>query len=370
VAEFLRDPAFNEQATHSASIPYPPEACSTSLIANKTVEFLSHWKDSGETPFCAWVSFPDPHHPLAAPEPYASMYSSDQITMPSTREGELDDKMERQRVFFRLMGFDMTPEADLRRAVAMHYGMISFLDDGVGMVLDALDRLGLVESTIVVFTADHGDYGGEHGMMLKSGTFYDCMTRVPLIVSWPGRVPKGETRDELVSNIDVMPTVMNLLGLETDRPVHGRLLPGTGGEEPRDAVFAEHGAGGPRVLMTDLDRYPDYTDPMRNVVGRLMHARNAEGRPKMIRTERWKYIYDPMDPVDELYDMDNDSWELTNVATRPEYAEVRAKLRDRLLRWSIMIEDRSATPLYSDPVTLTDTPDGGPDFYYHPLEYH
>jgi len=183
----------------------------------------------------------------------------------------------------------------------------------------------------------------------------------------PGRIPEGQMREELVSNIDIMPTVMNLLGLEPDRPVNGRLLPGAGGEEPREAVFAEHGAGGPLVLMSDLERYPDYTNPLDKVVIRLMHARNAEGRPKMIRTDRWKYVYDPMDPVDELYDMDNDPWELTNLASRPEHAEVRSELRDRLLRWSIMTEDHSATPLYSDPVTLSDTPDGGPDFYHHAL---
>jgi arylsulfatase A-like enzyme len=367
VAEFLGGPEFSEQPTFNATIPYPPEACSTSLIANRTVEFLSDWKDSGETPFCAWVSFPDPHHPTAAPEPYASMYSPDQITMPPLCEGELNDKMERVRVFFHLMGFETTSETELRKAIAMHYGMIRFLDDGIGVILDGLDRLGMEEDTVVVFTADHGDYAGEHGMMLKSGTFYDCMTRVPLIVSLPGRIPEGQMREELVSNIDIMPTVMNLLGLEPDRPVNGRLLPGAGGEEPREAVFAEHGAGGPLVLMSDLERYPDYTNPLDKVVIRLMHARNAEGRPKMIRTDRWKYVYDPMDPVDELYDMDNDPWELTNLASRPEHAEVRSELRDRLLRWSIMTEDHSATPLYSDPVTLSDTPDGGPDFYHHAL---
>ncbi len=367
VADFLKDTALNKTATECRTIPYPPEACSTSLIANRTVEFLSNWKDSGAEPFCAWVSFPDPHHPLAAPEPYASMYQPDEITMPPEREGELDDKMERQRVFHHLMEFDKTSEADLRKAVAMYYGMISYLDDGIGIILDALDRLDLAEDTIVVFTADHGDYAGEHGMMLKSGTFYDCMTRVPLIVSWPGGAPEGETRDDLVSNIDVMPTVMSLAGLESEKPVHGRLLPGIGGETPREAVFAEHGAGGPRVLMSDLEQYPDYTTPLKNLVVRVMHARNAEGRPKMVRTDRWKYVYDPMDPVDELYDMDNDPWELTNVAAFPEYADVRSELRDRLLRWSIMTEDRSATPLYSDPVTLSDTRDGGPDFYYEPM---
>ncbi len=367
VAEFLSGEEFNESVTYCATIPYGPGACSTGLVASRAVDFLRESSESGGGPFCAWVSFPDPHHPLAAPEPYASRYSYEDIAMPPTRPGELDDKMERQRVFRHLMGLDRTSEEDLRRAVAMYYGMVSFLDDGIGMVLDALDGLGLRDDTVVVFTADHGDYAGEHGLMLKSGTFYDCMTRVPLVVSGPGVEGCGEVRDDLVSNIDVMPTVMGLLGVESERPVYGRLLPGAGGSRGREAVFAEHGAGGPRVVMSDLGGYPDYAGPLGNVHLRLMHARNAEGRPKMIRTDRWKYVYDPMDPVDELYDMEFDPWELTNLAGRREYAGVRSGLRERLLRWSVLTEDSFATPLYSDRLTLSDTAGGGSDFYYHDL---
>ena len=366
VAEFLKGPSFNESVTHSATIPYPPEACTSSRIAAKTAELIRESADSDQSPFCAWVSFPDPHHPLAAPEPYASMYSSEAIDMPPQRAGDLDDKMERLRVFSHLMGLDGTSEQELRRAVAMYYGMIRYLDDAIGVILETLDEAGIADNTIVVFTADHGDYAGEHGLMLKSGTFYDCMTRVPLIVSWPGGLESGVTQEELVSNIDIMPTVASLIGLEVPQPVYGRLLPGAGGKG-REAVFAEHGAGGPRVLMSDLPNYPDYTNPNPTVHARMMHARNAEGRPKMIRTDRWKYVYDPMDPVDELYDMEADPWELTNLAREPSMAGVRQELRDRLLRWAVMTEDHSATPLYSDPATLRDTPDGGPRYYFHEL---
>ena len=366
VAEFLRDRLFNESVTHSATIPYPPEACTSSQIASRTTEYLEESAGAEDAPFCAWVSFPDPHHPLAAPEPYASMYCPETITMPPQSAGDLKDKMERLRVFRHLMGLDRTSEEELRGAVAMYYGMIRYLDDAIGTILHFLDETGLVDNTIVIFTADHGDYAGEHGLMLKSGTFYDCMTRVPLIVSWPVGLESGVVRDELVSNIDIMPTVATLIGLDTPEPVYGRLLPGAGGTG-REAVFAEHGAGGPRVLMSDLHKYPDYTDPNPVVHARLMHARNAEGRPKMIRTDRWKYIYDPMDSVDELYDMDADPWELTNLAGQPSMAPTRHELRDRLLRWAVMTEDHAATPLYSEPDTLRDTPDGGPRYYFHEL---
>ena len=366
VAESLSDQSFNESVTHSATIPYPPEACTSSRIAAKTAEYLKESTDSPEAPFCAWVSFPDPHHPLAAPEPYASMYPPESIDMPPQMAGDLEDKMERLRVYRHVMGLDRTSEDELRRAVAMYYGMIRYLDDAIGAILDTLEETGAAENTIVVFTADHGDYAGEHGLMLKSGTFYDCMTRVPLIVSWPGGLESGVIREELVSNIDIIPTVASLIGLEVAEPVYGRLLPGAGGTG-REAVFAEHGAGGPRVLMSDLKNYPDYTDPNPVVHFRMMHARSAEGRPKMIRTDRWKYIYDPMDPVDELYDMEADPWELTNLAGLSSFDATRQELRDRLLRWAVMTEDHSPTPLFSEPATLRDTPDGGPRYYFHEL---
>ena len=251
----------------------------------------------------------------------------------------------------------------------MYYGMIRYLDDAIGEILRTLDETGLADNTIVIFTADHGDYAGEHGLMLKSGTFYDSMTRVPLIVSWPGGLEGGTTRDELVSNIDIMPTVASLVGVDAPEPVYGRLMPGAGGTA-REAVFAEHGAGGPRILMSDLPKYPDYTDPNPVVYFRLMHARNAEGRPKMVRTDRWKYIYDPMDPVDELYDMEADPWELTNLAGQPSMAATKQESREMLLRWAVMTEDHSPTPLYSEPDTLRDTRDGGPRYYFHELSYY
>ena len=105
-------------------------------------------------------------------------------------------------------------------------------------------------NTIIIFTADHGDYAGEHGMMLKSGTFYDCMTRVPLIVSWPANIPMNEINEELVSNIDIMPTVMDFLGIEVNHPVHGKSLPGSTCPEGR-AFNTQIGQAAPRGLYSD-----------------------------------------------------------------------------------------------------------------------
>lgn len=367
VSKFLQDPSFNEP-TYCATIPYSEEACSTNLIANETSEYLNEWNNSEKNPFCAWISFPDPHHPLAAPEPYASMYDPSEISLPPSKIEDLENKMERVRVFYKLMGFDKTSDVELRNALAMYYAMISFLDQGIGKILDTLESLKMMENTIIIFTADHGDYAGEHGMMLKSGTFYDCMTRVPLILSWKENIPKNKINEDLVSNIDIMPTIMDLIGIKVNHSVNGRALPTIYDSETRNAVFSEHGAGGPRVLNSNLSKYPDCNDPKNNIITQVMHARNAEGRPKMIRTKKWKYIYDPMDPVDELYDMEKDPWELDNLASDKAYLDICNKMRVRLLRWSILTEDSNSIPLFYDPDTLSDTPIGGPDFHYPDLE--
>src|SRR5207248_1607477 len=110
-----------------------------------------------------------------------------------------------------------------------------FIDERVGVVLDTLERLGLREGTIVALTSDHGDYLGGHHLLDKSNAFYDCLTRVPLLLAWPGHLPAGERRPEVVSTIDVLPTVLTLAGVplpDGGRDVQGRQLPGTPGAPP------------------------------------------------------------------------------------------------------------------------------------------
>jgi arylsulfatase A-like enzyme len=264
--------------------------------------------------------------------------------------------MERVRVFQQLLGYGELTEDEIRQRVSIYYGMIRFLDDAVGQVLDALKRQGLADNTIVVFTSDHGDYAGEHRLTDKSSTLLDCMTRVPLIVAWPSNLPKAVVVPEPVSLLDVLPTCLALAGLPLEQGLAGRPLPLVTETPPRAAVFAEYGAGGPRLHLADLpaltvQSWEDQTPPIP-----LLRWREAEGRPKMVVWDRYKYIYDPDDDVDELYDLTADPWELTNLAGRPEAASMRAAGRERLLAWSIGSEGGHPTPLFFDPTTGRNTP--------------
>ena len=183
---------------------------------------------------------------------------------------------------------------------------------------------------------------------MKSAAFYDCLTRVPLLLSWPGRLSAGAIDRNLVSLLDVLPTCLGLAGVPVPPGLEGRMLPGTGADPPRDAVFAEYGAGGPRLRLADLPRLlaEPWPGPLL-----LLRWREAEGHPAMVRMDRYKYVYDPDDETDELYDLDADPWELTNRARDPAYAAARGRLRDRLLDWALRAQGGGPTPLYFDPAT-------------------
>jgi arylsulfatase A-like enzyme len=350
------------------AIDYPRERCAAWLIAERVRELFQAQKEGRITgPLCAWMSIPDPHPPYAAPEPYASQLDPEALSLPPWVEGEFSEsggKPQRQRFFHALSRWSEATEVDIRRALGMYYAQSAFADECFGRVTSEIERLGLAQGTIVAFTSDHGDYAGEHRMMTKSSSMYDCMTRVPLVLSWPGTLPEGRTQDELVTTIDVVPTLLRLAGVEappalTVDAVNARGLPGTGtGSLPaREAVFAEYAAGGPYVSeiasdLMDVDRTGG--------VPRLpyLRARECEGRLKMVRTQRWKYVYDPGDPIDELYDLAADPWELTNLAARPDCAATVTEMRKHLLDWSLETEDPRPVPLHYNLTTFehTETP--------------
>ncbi|MBM3189461.1 MAG: DUF4976 domain-containing protein, partial [Chloroflexi bacterium] len=321
---------------------HPLEDRSTGLIAGQTVRFLeAHRRE----PFALWVSIPDPHEPYEAPRQYAELFPPGVIQLPPWREGEFADAPERNRVLYQMMGMEDDPAEDIYGYLAAYYGNVRFLDDAVGQILDALEVLDLREETIVVFCADHGDLAGEHCMNCKGGVFYDALTRIPLIVSWPGQAPRGLVEEGMTNLIDVVPTLLHLQGRGAPRSMHGCLLPSVTDAPSQDATFSEYGAGGPPFTLADLRRLPEPYG--RRALLRSLQWREAEGRRKMVRTREWKYVHDPMGDKDELYDLRTDPWELCNVVDDPNLDDVVAEMRLRLADWSIMTEDAPPVPLPS-----------------------
>ena len=312
------------------------EDYSSGLIAGQTVRFL---KEHKEEPFALWVSFPDPHEPWEAPARYAEMFPHNQVEIPPWRDDEFSDGTapERNRVLYEMLGVRDDSEEDLLNCIGIYHAMIRFMDDGVGQILDTVDRLGLRQKTAIVFCFDHGDFMGEHAMQCKGGAFYDCLTRVPLVLSCPGRVPEGVVDESMTNLIDVVPALLELQGIDAPRSMHGKALPGATDAEPRDAAFSEYGAGGPPFRMADIERLEKPWG--RKTLIDSLRWREAEGRRKMVRTVDWKFVHDPMGDSDELYDLENDPWELNNDVDASENAGVVAEMRLRLADWSVETED-------------------------------
>lgn len=307
---------------------HPREDYSTALVAAQTIEFLERHQDR---PFAAWVSFPDPHSPYEVPASYGALFPPDRIELPPSPDKEFDQAPERNRVLAEILRWNADEIDRLKAVVAAYHAMVRFIDDEVGRILSTLDRLGLRESTIVAFCSDHGDFAGEHRMMGKGGVFYDCLTRVPLVLSGPGLPRTGVVERSPVSLIDVVPTILSLQGFDLPPDLDGRPLPGVRSASPRRQVFAEYGLGAPAFGLDDL-RSRGSTRGLKVVIETLPQ-REYEGLRAMVCDGRWKYVHDPMGDLDELYDLASDPWEIRNLAVSPAHEELGARMRRDLLAW-------------------------------------
>ncbi|MDP6983203.1 MAG: sulfatase-like hydrolase/transferase [Candidatus Latescibacteria bacterium] len=325
-----------------AASDFPLEDYSTGLVAGQTIRFLEEHRDD---PFALWVSFPDPHEPWEAPQQYADLFPAERIELPPWWEDEFTDGTapERNRVLYEILGVREDAEEDVLGVIRTYHAMVRFIDDAIGQILDAVERCGLRDNTVIVFCSDHGDFMGEHAMTCKGGVFYDCLTRVPLIVSCPDRLPVGAIDSSMANLIDIVPTLLTLQGIDTPASMHGQPLPTVTDASPRDATFSEYGAGGPPFTMADLQKFEQPYG--RRTLIQSLFWREAEGRRKMVRTSDWKYVHDPMGDRDELYDLVSDPWELTNVAGDSSHASQVAQMRLRLADWSIATEDAHAVPM-------------------------
>ena len=189
---------------------------STTWVTDRTIDYLR--RHDPEQPFCLWSSYPDPHHPFDCPEPWSRLHHEDDVDISRTHQRDLDRrpwwhraslenvpqaKHERERIL-RQEYSRIPPQTDkqLRQMTANYYGEISFIDDGVGRIMDALSESGLDENTVVIFTSDHGDLLGDHGLYLKGPTPYEALLRVGMIVQGPN-VPAGKVVADPVSTLDL-----------------------------------------------------------------------------------------------------------------------------------------------------------------------
>ena len=204
--------------------PIPEEFYPTSYCTDRAIDFLEkHAKgEHGDKPFLLKVSYPDPHHPCSPPGKWADMYKPEDMILPenfkdieSVKNHPWLSKNNRlNHPIFKNMIHHITNEEETRNFISHTYGTVSMIDDSVGQILAALEKLGMADNTMIVYTSDHGDMMGDHGMILKGFMPYDGILRVPLIWKVPGVAKKGEVSDSLVSAIDLAPTILNLSNID------------------------------------------------------------------------------------------------------------------------------------------------------------
>jgi len=259
-------------------------------------------------PFFLRVDVTEPHHANIPPEPYASMY--DPADIPPWRNfhedfrGKPDGHM-RKREEWGLVdkGWEWWS-----RIVAKYYGEVTHIDACVGELRAAIEQLGLSNNTIFVFSTDHGDALGSHNHCEKAGTMYDEVFRIPLLVKAPPRWVSPGKADSFVTLMDLMPTFVEWAGAELGEPIDGQSL-------------------APMMRGQNIADWPDsvYCESHGEVWGYFSQ--------RMVRTKRWKYVYAPH-TRDELYDLQEDPAELSNLIDHPDHAGVLNELRGRLLGWN------------------------------------
>lgn len=228
----LREPSPRGSVSFGANAgdwDLPVSLHSSVWAADRACAFLNEHRDR---PFFLSVGFQDPHHPHLLCRDFDDRVGATDVPMPDFREGELLDKpphfqaartgrLEPWKGVYDVAGQSMksseevTP-ADAREARAYYYSMVQLLDCELGRILDKLDEMGLAKDTIVIFTTDHGELLGDHGLWLKGPFHYEELVRVPCIIRWPSRMAGGRTSDELFSLVDLAPTL--LAAAEVDMP--------------------------------------------------------------------------------------------------------------------------------------------------------
>ncbi len=201
--------------------PLSKDLYQTTYITERTIAFLERFSNGeyGNKPFFLHCSYPDPHHPVCPPSPYREMYELNDIDLPPAFNKSLEDH-ELLGPFLKdpilsTIVFRKSTENEIRKFLAYTYGAITMVDDGVGQILATLKSLGLEKNTVVMFTSDHGDLGGDYGLLLKGPAHYKGVVNVPMICKIPGMTKKGSVTNSLGSTIDLPITILSLLNIET-----------------------------------------------------------------------------------------------------------------------------------------------------------
>ncbi|MBJ9992303.1 MULTISPECIES: sulfatase family protein [Paenibacillus] len=305
--QFLRDQGYGHvlephgkrsELYYVPQISELPEHLHTSAWTADTT--CSVIRQNRNRPFFLFSSFIKPHPPFDPCVPYDTMYAPDQVPPPKRREHERtsDDAWIDVMNDYKVNGIDSLSREDELKMRAYYYGCVSQMDKQIGKILDTLESCSLIDDTLIVFTADHGEMLGDHYSYGKR-TYYEMSAKVPLIISWPGSLPQGERRDQLALLQDIYATFISAAGGKVPAESSGvDLQPAAEGQEghTREKIFAEIGRG--RLFKT------------------------------MLRWDRYKYIYHANGGKENLFDLLEDPDEFNDISA--EHPELCRDCREQL----------------------------------------
>jgi arylsulfatase A-like enzyme len=281
----------------------PLEHSAEVVLAKQALRFLRNQgepADRGDdnAPWLAWVSFSRPHSPLTPSEPYASMYPLNAVTMPPSADPDVLARLPHR--IRQVPKTHQLPEAgDVEKILSAYLGLVSQVDYCIGLILEELEQRGELENTIIIFTADHGDYAGEFGLWSKiGGISARAITRIPLIVRLSDTATAGRVCQEMVEAIDLFPTLCELADVPLPNHLQGLSFTQLLGDNPQ---------------------------PVRD------NALTENAYRKALATKQWRYVANIGNQPDELYDQQDDPWEIENLIDNPDYSDLARRMLRALL---------------------------------------
>ena len=303
-ADWVRAQGYDLDAMRASEERVAPEVHQTKWASDKAIEFIS---GEQERPWLLNINVYDPHPPFIPPATYARKFNPDDMPGPYFRESDLDNQAKLRSVDFQ--GEALRPEeCNAKDIQARYYAMIAQIDDQFGRIMQALEATGQRENTVVIFTSDHGEALGDHGLVQKGCRFYEGLARVPLIFSLPGVIATGFQYSGLVELLDLSATLLALTGVAIPAYHQGRnLLPILNGEK-----------SGARIRDSVRCEYFDAIDT---------HFTGGRGSlATMHRNERYKLSLYHDQNLGELYDLQEDPREFNNLWDDPAYLEIKNRL--------------------------------------------
>ena len=302
-ADWVRDRGGDLDAMRQREERVDPELHQTTWATECSMEFIQQQKE----PWLLSVNVYDPHPPFIPPKAYADQFDPAAMPGPHFRDSDLAQQKKLTGIDFQ--GEVRTPEEhDANRQQALYYAMIKQVDDQLARILDVLEATGQADNTVVIFTSDHGEALGDHGLFEKGCRFYEGLVRVPLIFRWPGRFQQDVQASGLTELLDMTATIVELAGLEQPEYMQGRsLTPLLRGDVApdhwRDYVRSE---------------YYDALDPF---------FTGGDGAfATMHRTAKHKLSMYHSHGVGELYDLEQDPWEFDDLWDDPAHQEIKHAL--------------------------------------------